>query len=244
MQEVVDANREFFKASSQLSNSAKMLSALMTATGEYEAKRLAEMLDIPIRTIQRLKVEISTATHGAYSANAQCAISVVNDAQSQNGTNAISATHGAKNATRGVSLARADSSKTTLREKITVSQSREDANDWQAENGYAELKAICNGSTEPMIADVMRFMGLQGDREHAIKWLVGTVAAHGHERTIEAWTIVTTKSGTKELGKNPLAFWSKTAGGIQVKAGKAPASATGYQIPDSVPRFAQPATEH
>lgn len=240
MTEVLPANHEIIKAGSKLSNSAKMLSAFMASSGEYEAKRLSEILDIPIRTIQRLKVEIGAATHGASSGNAENATSATHGAKSQNGTNAISATHGVSSAVGGVSLVRADSNIITLREKVTDSQSREDEN---IKAAYAELKAKCNGSTEPMLADAMRFMGGQADREHAIKWLAGTVSAFGHERTIQAWTTVVSKASAKALGNNPLAYWSKTAGGMTPSQPKAQPTAA-YKIPENIPRFARPATEH
>jgi hypothetical protein len=51
-----------------LSNIAKLLLAYMEITGTTCAKTIAAKLDIPVRTIQRLKLDCATATDGASSA--------------------------------------------------------------------------------------------------------------------------------------------------------------------------------
>lgn len=59
-----------------LSNSAKLLAGYMRSTGTFEAKVIAEALAIPVRTIQRLKLEIACANDamcGAYSEHAPTA---------------------------------------------------------------------------------------------------------------------------------------------------------------------------
>lgn len=43
----------------KLSNPGKLLRALMRSTGQTDTKSLSEMLDMPMRTIQRLKLEIA-----------------------------------------------------------------------------------------------------------------------------------------------------------------------------------------
>ncbi len=53
-----------------LSNPAKILRAYMRCSGVTDAKQLAAELDIPIRTIQRLKLECAFVVDG----NAKCAI--------------------------------------------------------------------------------------------------------------------------------------------------------------------------
>lgn len=54
-----------------MSNAAKILHAFMSATGTTQSSDLATALDIPMRTIQRLKLEIACSTDGecANSAN-------------------------------------------------------------------------------------------------------------------------------------------------------------------------------
>jgi hypothetical protein len=55
------------KAHAAISNSAKLLAGYMAATGISEAKTIADNLGIPLRTVQRLKLEVATAsaTRGA-----------------------------------------------------------------------------------------------------------------------------------------------------------------------------------
>jgi len=53
------------KAKPDISNSAKLLGGYMTATGITDAKTISETLNIPLRTVQRLKLEYATcATDG------------------------------------------------------------------------------------------------------------------------------------------------------------------------------------
>lgn len=77
-----------------LSNPAKLLHGYMVATGVWDTAMLAQTFDIPVRTIQRLKLEIATqgeavpatansancARYGATDA-ANCAISGASDAK-------------------------------------------------------------------------------------------------------------------------------------------------------------------
>lgn len=67
----------------KLSNPAKLLAAVMEATNVWDSKTLSEMTGVPLRTIQRLKLEC--ATHGASNDNEQ------------------NATHGASGASKSVS---------------------------------------------------------------------------------------------------------------------------------------------
>ncbi len=84
----LSASRDQIKATAALSNSAKLLAGYMKATGVSDAKTIADDLDIPLRTVQRLKLDIAVA-------GATCA----NDATSGVSENAKHATDGAdKNA--------------------------------------------------------------------------------------------------------------------------------------------------
>lgn len=68
-----------------LSNPAKILLAYMRCSGISDAKQLATDLDIPIRTIQRLKLECATSANDAISGadetakDAKCAINGVEE---------------------------------------------------------------------------------------------------------------------------------------------------------------------
>lgn len=61
-----------------LSNTAKLLRAYMALTGTTCAKTIAANLDIPVRTIQRLKLDCATATDGA-ATSATCATDGVSE---------------------------------------------------------------------------------------------------------------------------------------------------------------------
>jgi hypothetical protein len=84
----------------KLSNPAKLLKALMAATGVCDAKELADTLCIPVRTIQRLKLEIATVQDdiGASATSANDAIYGASDSAKRaiNGvSDAISGANGA-----------------------------------------------------------------------------------------------------------------------------------------------------
>jgi len=68
-------NCEKSKAVRGLSNTAKLLKAYMAATGVACAKTLSEALDIPLRTIQRLKLDIATCATSAMDGVLTCATS-------------------------------------------------------------------------------------------------------------------------------------------------------------------------
>ena len=58
-------NLEGGNKTAELSNPGKLLRAYMQATGVFDAKQLAQVLDIPIRTIQRLRLEVATCANSA-----------------------------------------------------------------------------------------------------------------------------------------------------------------------------------
>lgn len=74
-----------------LSNPAKLLKGYMEATGTFDTKALADHFDIPVRTIQRLKLEIACANDAISGA----ANSAINGVSTQ--SNAISGASGAAN---------------------------------------------------------------------------------------------------------------------------------------------------
>lgn len=77
-----------------LSNSAKILAGFMKATGISDAKALSEALDISLRTIQRLKLDIATCATDGVSSDATCA----NDATGGGANSANCATDGVSHA--------------------------------------------------------------------------------------------------------------------------------------------------
>lgn len=58
----LSASRDQIKATAALSNSAKLLSGYMKATGVSDAKTIADDLEIPLRTVLRLKLELDIAS--------------------------------------------------------------------------------------------------------------------------------------------------------------------------------------
>jgi hypothetical protein len=92
--------RDEIKTTSPLSNSAKLLAGYMKATGLFEAKALAEALAIPLRTIQRLKLEIACANDAADGVYSECGASANHAISAKDGaaTCANSAVHGVSDA--------------------------------------------------------------------------------------------------------------------------------------------------
>lgn len=94
----------------KLSNPARLLKALMAATGMSDAKELSDSLGIPVRTIQRLKLEIATAINGApetansaISGAAKCANDAISGvADAINGASGASRTHARKESPSGI----------------------------------------------------------------------------------------------------------------------------------------------
>lgn len=92
MQNMIETRDEIKAAC--ISNSAKLLAGYMAATGKTNAKTISEALGIPLRTVQRLKLEVATA-------NANSA----NDATRGASENANSATDGASEAPKAPPVA-------------------------------------------------------------------------------------------------------------------------------------------
>lgn len=80
-------------------------------------------------------------------------------------------------------------------------------------------------ATAAMVADVLAAMGPLAREAEARKWLTGTIAAYGAERTARAWTILTAKRAAGQPIPSPLALWSKTALGLKDAPPAAPSSA-------------------
>lgn len=104
-------------------------------------------------------------------------------------------------------------------ESLRDTSLKEDSVSQSAREGF-------NDATEAMVADVLEAMGPIAREAEARKWLTGTIAAYGAERTARAWTIITAKRAAGEPVPSPLALWSKTAQGLKPSTKtSAPASA-------------------
>jgi hypothetical protein len=123
----------------KLSNPAKILFGYMRASGITDAKQLATDLDIPLRTIQRLKLECASVVD----ANAKRA----NDAISGAANDAKRAISGVFEAPKAPDMApRADINITTLRDNnITPGESRESEADRLARQAYLNGQALKGG---------------------------------------------------------------------------------------------------
>lgn len=191
-----------FKDAQGLSNSAKLLAGYMAATGIADAKAISAKLGIPVRTIQRLKLDIACVQVVSASANdansamdgAANSANCATDGVDQTADKKVSPTPPSKNITT-----------TTTIQPVAAREP----------DGWAELKAEFNGSTAAMVEDVRRWMGPIANKADAVKWLGGTLSAFGRSRTAQAWTIVVAKVAKGEDVRNALPLWAKTAKGLK-----------------------------
>lgn len=232
-----------------MSNPAKILLAYMRLSNIWDSRALAAEFDVPLRTIQRWKMECA-----ASATDATGAISGVPSEHEHSATRATSATDGAPQApdlALARDLQRAQATKASLRDtssNIHFHPSfRPDARERERElqapaDGRAEA---FNETTEAMIADALRFMGPTADRRHAQNWLNGTISAYGSDRTTRAWTMLTAKAARNEAVTNPLSLWAKTAGSLkpQAVAPKGADPTTFHLVSPSTVRFAKPREE-
>jgi hypothetical protein len=230
-----------------MSNPAKVLLAYMRLSGQWDSRALAAEFDVPLRTIQRWKMECA-----ASATDATGAISGVPLVHEHNATRATDATDGAPR-TPDLALARdlqrAQATKASLRDtssNIHFHPSfRPDARERESEAPADGRPASFNDATESMIADVLKFMGPTASRQNAEKWLSGTLSVYGTDRTTRAWTALVAKQARNEPVSQPLALWAKTAGGLKPQAvGPKGADPTTFHIvsPSTV-RFAKPREE-
>lgn len=117
-----------------LSNPAKLLRGYISATGTTDSRELAAALDIPLRTIQRLKLEVAGAMDGV-SADAKDAISGV----CTNNTSANDAMDGAGGAPKTPYMARAEATRTVEKSPRVVIPARATFESLRDES-YQEVK--------------------------------------------------------------------------------------------------------
>jgi len=170
-----------------LSNSAKLLRAYMAATGEYEAKVISAALDIPIRTVQRLKLECAT--------DGVC---------SEQRTNAKSATDGAatsaKHATGGVSTpaqapqaaprARVEDNNITTNLETTVSNHMIDLTVLSKRLLEAGGKALASPASRPnllMVSAPLGWLNDGADLELDVLPAIRATAARATPGSITTW---------------------------------------------------------
>lgn len=195
---------------SGLSNSAKLLRAFIEATGIVCTKALSAKLGIPIRSIQRMKMEC--ATDGAEQCDAASAIDAT-DATGGAATDAIGAARGVSGATGGASRthARKESPSGIV---INISSSQ-----LAAREPASEIEGL-NGSTPRLIGQLAGWLAgplNAPDPEAARAILVGSVEAYGAEKVragmLELETLIASGEKPRNLPKTFCAY---------VKAAKLP----------------------
>lgn len=195
-----------------ISNPAKLLRAVMRLMGVTDTRQLAAELDIPLRTIQRLKLECATEDVDATSAisgagqdakGANCAISGApidaNDAI--NGASGASRTHARIETPSGLHI--------NLSE-VPASQQRA---------SEVEIQGL-NGSTPRLVGQLAGWLAgpmTPPDREAARSILVGSVEAYGADKVragmLELETLIASGEKPRNLPKTFSAY---------VKAAKLP----------------------
>jgi hypothetical protein len=183
------------------------LVAILIAQGITDTKRLAQITGLKIRAVQAARNALQCAQQNA-------------SAQHTAPKAQQDAPNAAECAQHTAPLARA------YKESLRDTFLKEDSVSQPAREGF-------NEATEAMVADVLTFMGPIARDHEARRWLTGTIAAYGAERTSRAWTIVTAKRATGQPVPNPLALWSKTALGLK-DAPKTPAPASADVLPFKV----------
>lgn len=190
----------------KLSNSAKLLSALMEATGVWCSRTLSQMTGIPLRTVQRLKLEC--ATHGANDDDGQCATHGATDVRASATSATHGATDGATSATHGASsdhvIARAY--KESLRDKIlpTAAAACTQAGD------HPEIEGL-NGSTTKLVKQFAELLaGPLGtpDEQTAYDLLASNVEVYGAERVKIGFLEFRQKMAAEKRVRDPLRLFN------------------------------------
>jgi uncharacterized protein YdaU (DUF1376 family) len=93
---------------------------------------------------------------------------------------------------------------------------REPAPDRQA----VALKEVFNGSTDSMLTDAAKWMGLEPGSPYAAKWLQSTLTACGADATARAYAALCEKQARNEPIANPISWWAKTSTTMKVNTPK------------------------
>jgi len=221
----------------KLSNPAKILLAYMRAAGITDAKQLSTELNIPIRTIQRLKLECASVVDS----NANSAKDAIYGAPKTPNAPDM-AFSDAPNAPDMAPLARAN--KESPSEISSILENKQTDSHTVSQSVClppAELKQAFNGSTENLIRDIQRWMG--ADRGHAVKWLTTTLSAAGADAVLAAYGQLLESQTKGKLIADPIRYLAKTS--VSLKGRTTTSSRTGRPeavhvvSPDTV-RYAKP----
>lgn len=196
-----------------LSNPAKLLRAYMQATGVFDAKQLADDLDIPVRTIQRLKLDIATATDGVADATANSATSAM-DGVANSANNATDGVN-PQSESKKVSPTPPSKKDNHLEQSVHQVAARDDGRT----DDVAECKAAFNGSTEAMLAMVESAMGGHC-RANAAQWLANLTRINGQQAVAQAFQKFLTAKAEGQIIARPLPWFDKTARTCKAEAPK------------------------
>ena len=199
MTEYVANKSRDFKACESISNSAKLLGGYMTATGITDAKTIAETLNIPLRTVQRLKLEYATSANDATGGVSTCA----NDAKC--------ATDGAEQ--KEIPPTPPKEKTTTKTTTVNPTAARDDGRT----DDFSECKTAFNGSTEAMLAEIEHAMGGHC-RKNAEQWLANLLRINGQDAVAQAFQKLLTARAEKQIIARILPWWGKTAKNCKAEA--------------------------
>ena len=227
-----------------ISNPAKILRGYIEATGISDARILSERLEIPLRTIQRLKLEVASAVEDA---SAKHAIYGASDAPKTPNAPYVASPKTPDMAFSAPDPSRAHANKelpseVSLFNRQTDSRSREVSQSVNAPP--AELKQAFNGSTENLLADIQRWMN--ADRQHAVKWLTTLLSIAGSDAVLAAYGQLLESQTKGKLIADPIRYLGKTAPTLK---GKQPATELAPLMIDGKPfkvtgvRYAKPRDE-
>lgn len=194
---------------SKLSNPAMLLATVMKITGVSDCKALSEMTGVPLRTVQRLKLEC--AMGGASGASGQSANDATGGAcgVEESANDAMDgATGGAKHAMGGVSsdhgLARAY--KESLRDKILPTTAAAAC----TQASTREIDGL-NGSTPKLVSQFAKLLaGPLGtpDEETAFDLLASNVELYGAERVKVGFLEFQQKLASEPRVRDPLKLFN------------------------------------
>lgn len=180
-------------ARKDISNPAKLLRALIHATGITDCKQLSEMLAIPVRTLQRLKLEVAETVDTATANDAKHAISGA-------ATSAISGASTANDAISGASRTHARNEPPTgvvLSKPVEESSSPRTRATDEDDVASAMIENICQWARMPEV--------------NARQWLANTITVFGQEATARGYHTLKTKVASGEIVAKPLMFWTTTS---------------------------------
>ena len=180
----------------------------MKCSGIFDAKQIAADLGIPLRTIQRLKLDIACAMGGAATSANDATYGVSESANSAMGgaaSSANDATHGV-----GQTTDKTPALLSKVSNIITTTVHHAEREDGRTDGDFVDCKAAFNGSTEAMLAIIETAMGGHC-RANAAQWLANLVRINGQQPVAEAYQKFLTARAEGHIIARPLPWLDATA---------------------------------